>query len=439
LRNIKTTSALYKLYRELNQYQYRQSISRMNTSSVTASGTSSDESGTTPELFELTSNNGGNVSPFDSNSWCTATSTIPDPEKVEKLRQEEASRLADQIEAIVQIDKEMAGIGMESNNGSDHSTNAPDATDNSFNELTEIRENHDLWHYSPVIASTAVTAGGHDVRCSPPGLPMPAPFAPSPSDHRLDGLQGMESVQRGQHGHTLTDHQHQKQIQNAYALTPKMPAMDGGAVGNLNRNLYQHATPKVVYEDHNAMVMMVEELDIEEPALPRNVMMRSLEPALPPRNARYNSYHGNDRRSSLRSYHGSDQHAHHGNEYSQHHHISYGHSHSHSHSHHHYQHGKDEVLSGIANTRSNSRIPRHRAEAIRESDIPPRFRKRKAARDRTTSFHTRRSKVHSSMSHGHVGNGHNHGPWYRDPVSSYDVMNNEHTSIHELVRRYNHQ
>ena len=61
---------------------------------------------------------------------------------------------------------------------------------------------------------------------------MLAPFAGS----ELDTFQAMHSGL------------HQEQIQNAYALTPQM-----------NPNLYGHATPNVVYEDHNAMVMMVEE------------------------------------------------------------------------------------------------------------------------------------------------------------------------------------
>ena len=192
---------------------------------------------------------------------------------------------------------------------------------------------------------------------------MPAPFAGS----ELDTFQAMHSGL------------HQEQIQNAYALTPQM-----------NPNLYGHATPNVVYEDHNAMVMMVEELDIEEPAQPIK-------------------FDGTGSvsfdRSTFDPFDG----------YSN---IQYGQYH-------------DEALP----KHHHSRIPRHRAEAIRESDIPPRFRKRKAPRDRSTSFHSRRAKVHpmphSAHCNGH-GNGH-HGPWYKDPVS-------KRTSIRELVMRYsNHQ
>lgn len=353
--------------------------------------------------------------------------------------------MAEQILAIVQIDKEMAGIGLDSN-GSEHGPNGSDKSQDitEFNELTEIRENHDLWHYSPVMGHQPVpspngTVNGQNVHFSPPGLPMPAPFAGSP-----DGFHGVHAAGQGQHGHTLPTHQ--EQIQNAYALTPKMPAMEAQV------NPYVHATPKVVYEDQNAMLMMVEELDIEEPAQPiaippipksqnvsnhsrtrsvnhnvSNVMMHSFD-----RN-RSASYDHNrtispyDRRPydhydeyvpySSNHFHRDDSNL-----------SNHGHAQQYPQPHPHPRHG------------GHGRIPRHRPEAIRENDIPPRFRKRKAPRERCAApFQSRRAKVHSmrldkvhstQMSHSNGPQ----GPWYKDPA--VDLRNNEHTSIHALMRRY---
>jgi len=359
-------------------------------SASSSSATSSDESeitATSSTEFERTSSKDeeANVSPFDSVDWRTADSLV-DPEKDEKLRQEEASRLAEQIVSIVQIEK---------------SSNDPSGDGA---EYTEIRENADLWRYSPVFEHQPIPNGtGHDVHFSPPGLPMPAPFV---GDHGEVGFQRVHSVHDGLPDHALTAHQ--EQIQNAYALTPKMPAMDAMAapIGGV----YGHITPTVVYEDHNAMLMMVEELDIEEPAQPIKLQQTG------PRRMRsfdrgYDRGDRMDRRSRSYDEYSGNGHGHRG-------HGPYGH----------YQH--DDAVP----KHHHSRIPRHRAEAIRESDIPPRFRKRKAPRDRSTTFHSRRAKMHS-LPHSAYSNGH-HGPWYKDPV---DAMNNEHSSMRELVLRYSNQ
>jgi hypothetical protein len=357
----------------------------MSASSSAASSDESEMTAASSTEFEATSSKDEdtNVSPFDSVDWRTADSLVDvDPEKDEKLRQEEASRLAEQIVSIVQIEK---------------SSNDPvgDGT-----EYTEIRENADLWHYSPVFEHQPIPHGtGLDVHFSPPGLPMPAPFG---GDHGEVGFQRTHSVHETLPDCPLTAHQ--EQIQNAYALTPKMPAMD--AMAAPHGGVYGHITPKVVYEDHNAMVMMVEELDIEEPAQPLKLQqtgprrMHSFDRS-------YDRVDRMDRRSrSYDEYSGNGGHRGHG---------PYGH----------YQ--RDDAVP----KHHHSRIPRHRAEAIRESDIPPRFRKRKAPRDRATSFHSRRTKMHS-LPHCVYSNGH-HGPWYKDPA---DAMHHEQSS---LMMRYSNQ
>jgi len=276
---------------------------------------------------------------FESLDWCTTAGAAADPDRDEKLRQEEASRLAEQILNIVEIEKT--------------TENAPDG-----NELTEIRENRDLWHYSPVLGHQSVAAEPLDF-----GRPETSDVGSAPFAEPV----GFQPA-----------HRQQDQIQNAYALTaPLTPMMD------------TYFSPKVVYEDQTAMVMMVEDLDIAEPAAP---------PPPPPRTQHMHSSF--ERRP-----------------YAEYGHIPYAR----------YQLHPEQASNVGARP-----IPRHRAaaEAIRESDIPPRFRKRKAPRDRATSFQPRRAgiKMHSNLQQGH-GLG-PHGSWHDKPAA------NEHTSIRQLVMRY---
>merc|ERR1719229_1529631 len=235
-----------------------------------SSGSQSNESptATTSHEFKSSSDEDTDIA-FDS--WCSGKDLL----KAEAVCEEEASRLAEQIVSLVEIEK------------GDSPLLCPPPSD------FEIRENSDLWHCSPALPPPAVYG-----QPSPSRQPMPSPFALP--------VYG--------------------QIQSAYALTP---------------NAY--GTPLSAHQDVGGGGLAVEALDIAaaaQPASGRQDAVRMLSDFDPFRG------YGQRQAAEVPPRHSKQQRA------------PRGHSSSSS---------------------SSSSRHQHRAEAIRESDVPPRFRKRKKA------------------------------------------------------------